>query len=136
MADNEKLLEAARMIQEHCEHTEMGTPCPLAFNGVCDGTGNCGVCERHANGFIPSDWKIPKPCRWTEADALLAKALILAGYTSARFLDGCYDGVFASGRDMVETRVPRGLLCGADSYKGVKLADIIAEYSEVTGHEV
>lgn len=41
MENNEKLLEAARMIQKHCERTECGEPCCFALNGVCEGIDDC-----------------------------------------------------------------------------------------------
>ena len=55
MVNNEKLLEAARMIQEHCEHTEMGYECPFAYEGVCDGIDNCLL-----GGYLPYKWIIPE----------------------------------------------------------------------------
>lgn len=125
MADNEKLLEAARMIREHCKHTEMGAPCPFAFGGVCDCAESCGI----SNGeCVPDeDWHIPKPCRWTENDALMAKALISVGYTSVCLLEH-YSSVLASDGSGLDWRIPSGLFSGVKTGETINLSDIIAEY--------
>lgn len=74
MADNERLLEAARMIQEHCNHTEQGGVCPFAYGGVCNGVEHCRLSIE--GGLNPGiDWDLQNAGRWTDADIALAKAL-------------------------------------------------------------
>lgn len=55
MADNEKLLEAARMIQEHCESIKPFEPCCFAFNGVCKGVDDCVLSP---DGGAPMLWSV------------------------------------------------------------------------------
>lgn len=79
MADNEKLLEAAWIIQEHCDKIEDGMPCCFAIKGICNGRGsNCCIGNRD---LLPAGWIMPKPKRWTDSDIALAKALIAFGVT-------------------------------------------------------
>ena len=115
MADNERLLEAARMIQEHCNHTEQGGVCPFAHGGVCDGFKRCGIAPRE---FIPGeDWDIPKLCRWTPADKALAAGLKANGYNSVtRAIVG---GVIALGRSK------QALVLGDDMFASVAEGEIV-----------
>lgn len=83
MADNKKLMEAAYMIKEHCNHTEKGGPCQFAHGGVCNGVEHCRLSEE--GGIIPgTDWDLQKPRRWTDADINLAKALRSFGVTKIK----------------------------------------------------
>lgn len=130
MADNEKLLESARMIQEHCTNTEMGGACPLSRDGVCDGLDNCGVC-----GYVSDRWKLPKHCRWTENDMVMAKALLTIGFERVAKNESI-EAIFALKADGTAWVIPSGLFKKINAGEIVNLYDIIAEYSEVTGHEV
>lgn len=56
MAENKKLLEAARMIQDHCQHTFEGEKCIFSEINRCKG---CQDCILGYDGFIPIDWEIP-----------------------------------------------------------------------------
>ena len=66
MDDNKKLFEAALLLKESCEK-KRGFP----FQ-ECD-------CLFYKNGCLliehPKYWKITEPCKWTENDYNLAKAL-------------------------------------------------------------
>lgn len=132
MADNEKLLEAARMIKEHCEAVKSHGECEFSTTGMCLGAINCRMCG-HAN--VPALWRIPKPCRWTENDMIMAKALIAAGFDRAARNESL-ETVFALKADDSVWTTPSGLFKSINASETVKLSDIIAEYSEVTGHEV
>lgn len=128
MADNEKLLEAARMIQEHCKHTERGKPCALAHGETCDGVNNCGVGKQFPGGCIPcEDWNIPKPCRWTENDLIMAKALIVSGFDRVAKKEG-QDVIFALMENGDAWIVPPMLFKSLNASETVNLSDIIAEY--------
>lgn len=124
MADNEKLLEAARMIQKHCEHTEQGGLCPFARGGVCDGFNLCGIAPKE---FIPGeDWDIPKQCRWTDADVNMAKALQTVGFVSV--MKAPYSCSILAKRDRgARWEVPSGLFESIKSGESVQLSDIVAE---------
>lgn len=75
--EDKKLIEAAKMIQAHCEKCEAGEPCCFAIGGKCDGViTNCRIGEGE---LFPSDWDIPEHSRWADADIDLAKALMAFG---------------------------------------------------------
>lgn len=126
MTDNEKLLvEAARMIQEHCKNVECGGKCPFAQGGVCCETSYCRIAPRE---FIPGeDWNLPEPCRWTENDAVMAKALIAAGYVAARG-DETVQVVFVSQENGDIWPAPKSVFSGIKPGETVNLSDIITEY--------
>ena len=105
MTDKEKLLEAARLLQEHCD----GRPCPGCALRVA---GKCFAKEEDGHYTSPKWWRIPEPRRWTDADIALAKALKAFGVTRVAAVNhrgtkpvwmlgenaNCYlpDGAFAS----------------------------------------
>lgn len=64
MENNEKLLEAARMLKSHCEETRFGEMCLFADGGECTGA---GVCLITCGGCGPSEWEIDES-RWTSGD--------------------------------------------------------------------
>lgn len=72
MSKTEKLLEAAKMIQEHCKKTVTGELCPFGEDVTCMGPRHCKL---GVGRDYPEEWDVPKPYSWTEADILLAKAL-------------------------------------------------------------
>lgn len=127
MSDNEKLLEAARMIQNHCKHTDVDGICPFSPNGICNGTAHCGISG--GRGAVPGeDWEISKPRRWTKRDIALAKALKPFGvefverWNNSRFVR------FGAGEASYETdRLPDGSFPALEDGEKVQLSDIIAE---------
>ena len=71
MVTKDEAIKAAEMLKEWCD----GLPCkccPFTRNGSSMG------CIFRASE-VPINWKIPKPCRWTDTDVELAKALKKAG---------------------------------------------------------
>lgn len=128
MAENEKLLEAARMIQEHCKHTEQGALCPFAHGGVCDGIDNCGIAG--VGETIPGeDLEIPKTRRWTDADVNMAKALQTVGFVSV-FKAAYSCAILANCKNGGDWQVPAGLFANLNKGETVHLFDIIAEVEE------
>lgn len=128
MDDNEKLLEAARMIRDHCRQTERNEPCPLAYGGVCDGVSNCGCSRPFPGECVPGDdWDIPDTRKWTPADKALAAGLKANGYTSITRVCGSGHVIASLGES------PDSLDLGEDLFKGlaknecVYLYDIIAD---------
>lgn len=100
-ADNEKLIEAAKLLKENCEKN----------NAKRNGLEKCN-CDFYKNGCIfinnyhyadgmPMHWPIPNPRRFTDADIALAKALKMFGahevcrdddgYVRVYYADGGYD---------------------------------------------
>lgn len=79
MTDNEKLIEAAKMLQENCQSKN-----PKCCEGCSfDKGGSCRL-----QGGIPYTWDIPKPRRFTVADIALAKALKLFGHVRVERCNG------------------------------------------------
>lgn len=79
MDDNEKLIEAAKLIKEHCDSTKTGNPCIFSVYETCEGPYKCRI---GFEKYFPTDWVIPKISRWTDADIALAKALMEFGVRS------------------------------------------------------
>ena len=67
MTENEKLIEAAKMLKEHCAAIECDT-CHFHLYGS---TEYCAL----NTGLVPEEWKLPQLRRWTDEDIALAKAL-------------------------------------------------------------
>lgn len=125
MAENEKLLEAARMLQEHCKHTEQGGLCPLAHNGICDGVNNCGIAG--VGETIPGeDWEIPEPCRWTKADVNMAKALMAVGFEVV-YEKAKRKYAYTGGAIGIQWELPTGLFENLTTVETVQLSDIVKE---------
>lgn len=128
MAENEKLLEAARMIQDHCKHTEVDGICPFSISGVCSGSACCGISG--GRGAVPGeDWKIPKLRRWTDADVNMAKALVSLGYVKVSKYSGKGQPI---ARDSLHATwyLDSGLFRSINDNETVQLSDIIAEVEE------
>lgn len=127
MADNEKLLEAARMIQEHCRNTDVERPCPFSKYKVCKGSDCCviGCIE-----CFPEDWEIPKLCRWTESDMSMAKALYFAGYSEIKRSDLDTLNCMVKEPDGSYFGLPSAFFKAVKSGEAVQLSDIIAEGAE------
>lgn len=128
MADNEKLLEAARMIQEHCKNTKQGGICPFAHGGACDGLDNCRISG--GSGLIPGyEWDVPKPRRWTDADVNMAKILVSLGYKKVmKFSDEKQP--IARDDEMGAWHLDSGIFAAIEGREVVQLSDIIAEGAE------
>ena len=125
MAENEKLLEAARMIQDHCKHTEVDGICPFSIYGVCSGSAFCGISG--GRGAVPGeDWKIPKLRRWTDADVNMAKALVSLGYVKVSKYSGKGQPI---ARDSLHATwyLDSGLFRAINDNETVQLSDILAE---------
>lgn len=133
MEERDKLIEAARTIQEHCKHTEKGGLCALSYRGVCDGVCNCRIsCE---GGPVPGeDWEIQKPCRWTGRDYNLAKALDDFGVDVVEKCrnDGCVRFGY-NGNSNEKDRLPVDSFSSLKDGELVELIDIIAEYEKCNG---
>ncbi len=67
MVTRDEAIKAAETLKEWCE----GRSC----NKCVFETYDCAF----RMGRTPSNWDIPKPCRWTDTDVELAKALKAAG---------------------------------------------------------
>ena len=125
MENNEKLLEAARMIQKHCKHTEVDGICPFSPNGICSGQAHCGISG--GRGAVPGeDWKIPQLRRWTDADVNMAKALVSLGYVKVSKYSGKGHPI---ARDSLHATwyLDSGLFRAINDNETVQLSDIIAE---------
>lgn len=73
MVTKDEAIKAAEMLKEWCEG-HLCKACP--FGERMDvGEYKCYF----ASGCVPFGWNIPKPCRWTDTDVELAKALKKAG---------------------------------------------------------
>lgn len=127
MADNERLLEAARMIQEHCNHTEQGGVCPFAHGGVCNGVEHCRLSIE--GGLNPGiDWDLQNAGRWTDADIALAKALQAFGVKELRKREHLEGVIFDCDAIMKEFHtLPLGAFKDMKFGETVYISDIIAE---------
>lgn len=124
MADNEKLLEAARMIKRHCKETGRDKPCCFAFDGICKGIENCTIGDYD---LFPCDWNVKN--RWTTSDVSMAVALRSVGYVRIKEKN-CHRQIFAENERGGEWHVPSGLFTAINSNETVQLSDIIAEGAE------
>lgn len=126
MDDNEKLIEAAKLIKEHCRKTKGTRNCVFSEYGQCEGPYKCKL---GAKKYLPNDWEIPKPSRWTDADIALAKALIEFGVEKVKnFKDECaiiYES--KDGTYPVKNALPKGAFSALNAYETVMLKDIVAE---------
>lgn len=125
MADNEKLLEAARMIKEHCHNTKEGDKCSLSHSGVCSGADSCGVIGT-GFGCPDSDWNLPKPRRWTAIDVKMAKALLAVNFVSVMKAPYSCSVLAKCGRGP-DWEVPAGFFDDIKAGEIVQLSDIIGE---------
>lgn len=120
MENNEKLLEAARMIKRNCKETDIKNPCCFALDGICKGIENCTIGDYD---LFPCDWDV-KDC-WTQADKALAAGLKANGYNSVtRTIVG---GAVALGRSKPALPLGNDMLSGVAAGEVVNLDDIIGE---------
>lgn len=120
MENNEKLLEAARTIQEHCESADAGSACPFAIDGVCNGIFGCTMRK------MPIDWKIPNRTRWTPADKALAAGLKANGYNSVTRAYGS-ESVLVLGRSQTALELGKDFFESLACNEVVNLDDIAGE---------
>lgn len=123
MSDNEKLLEAARMLQEHCKESCSGGPCPFSriSENRCAGTNWCFLAGS------PREWKVQKRCRWTSADKALGAGLKAYGYNSvSRAIRGS-EKVLVMGRSETVMELGKSLFANLQLGEVVNLDDIIGE---------
>lgn len=132
MEERDKLLEAARMIYDNCVKHAVGKPCIFADGGTCKGTENCSIGNEIK---LPYDWRITKPCRWTEKDYNLAKALVSFGVNQVCKL--MYENyVVHGGKSGILSclnGLPDGVFLNLEPDETIKLQDIIAEYEKCNG---
>lgn len=118
--EDKKLIEAAMLIQEHCDKTGGKKPCIFSEYGMCEGPYKCKI---GFGEYFPSSWNIPKPSRWTDADVALAKALMALGVKEVKEFHGAvlfvYEGLFA--------KAPDGAFSALNPNETVYLKDIVAE---------
>lgn len=110
--DNEKLIEAARLLKEHCSNTRC--------NKCVFDKGGCTLSVT----LTPSGWEIPTPRRWTDADIALAKALKAFG---AQRIGGRASVKFAYCIDGACYPVPSGAFANLSANEEISIDDIIAE---------
>ena len=72
--EKKKLIEAAKVLKEHCENNFREKECDCPFN-----FGDDGICS--IGDLCPNAWEVPKIKRWTPEDVALAKALKEVGAT-------------------------------------------------------
>lgn len=117
------MLEAARLIQEHCANSSVGSPCPFARKGLCDGFARCRIVA----DYIPSQWKLPKTRRWTDADVQIAKALAAFGVTRVRRINSTRRSAAEADDGTVYGIVPEAAFADLKPHEIVRLEDVIKE---------
>lgn len=123
MENNEKLLEAARTIQEHCESASLEDRCPFSTaGGKCNGDAFCLLSAGRYG--IPKDWKIS---RWTDADIALAKALQIAGYSEIKRSVTGVANCMVKEQDDSYFGLPSAFFKAVKTGETVQLSEIIAE---------
>lgn len=122
MENNEKLLEAARMLKSHCEGIGFGETCLFADGGECTGA---GVCLITCGGCGPSEWEIDES-RWSPADKSLAAGLKANGYNSVTRMLGS-ESVFVIGASKTALELGRDFFANLACNEVVNLDDIIGE---------
>lgn len=121
MENNEKLLEAARMLKSHCEKMEGCGKCCFIY-----GTANDLHCGISTSAGVPCGWRVPGKTRWTTADKDLAAGLKANGYNSVTraIVSG---GVVALGRSKPALSLDDDMFAGVAEGEVVNLDDIIGE---------
>ena len=130
MKENKKLLEAAWMIKEYCEHIDIGGECLFSKVKVCNGDVNCGFVNRIYS--LPCNgWAVPKPCRWCKEDYELAKVLKAFGMQEIKKIgDDVYCGVYKNFMEYL----PNFSFCGLEEEEVISLSEIIEEYEKSEYH--
>lgn len=120
--EDNKLIEAAKIIHEYCSKHLYRTPCCFSTTGICNSSQTC-MLGYMKNYITPSDWKIPKMRRWTDADISLAKALVEFGVQKVKENHGEVLFVYES----LCVKAPEGAFSALNSDETIYLKDIIAE---------
>lgn len=125
MENNEKLLEAARMIQEHCGKNCILSQCIFSTGGTC--CPDACIFQRGLYGLgIPATWKIPQQCRWTSADKAIAAGLKANGYNSVTRMHSS-ETVLVMGRSQTALELGKSFFANLQLGDVVNLDDIIGE---------
>lgn len=121
MENNEKLLEAARMLKTHCEKMEDCGKCCFIY-----GTANDLHCGISTSAGVPCGWRLPNTARWTPADKSLAAGLKANGYNSVTRMHGS-ESVLVMGRSQTALELGKGVFANLQLGEVVNLDDIIGE---------
>lgn len=123
MESNEKLLEAARMLKNHCDQQMEG--CGKCCFVYSTGTGSlhCGI---STSAGVPCGWRVPGESRWLPADEALAAGLKANGYNSVTraIVSG---GVVVVGRSKPALPLDDDMFDGIAEGEIVNLDDIIGQ---------
>lgn len=122
MITKDEAINAAETLKEWCG----GKPCNNCPFGIKEDEGEYG-CYFALGGF-PARWKIPKPCRWTDTDVELAKALKKAGADKVLLLHICEYVIWESSNQ--RGCVPKGSFEALSPGESVTLDTIIQEAKE------
>lgn len=126
MENNEKLLEAAMTIRDHCKKNGILRPCIFAVGGRC--LPDVCVFHRDLCGLrIPAAWNLPKGTgKWTQADKALATGLKANGYNSVtRACDN--ENVIVIGREKTALELGQDFFTSLACNEVVNLDEIIGE---------
>lgn len=121
MANNEKLLEAARMLKSHCEKMEDCGKCCFIY-----GTANDLHCGISTSAWVPCGWRVPGKTRWTPADKALAAGLKANGYNSVTRAYGS-ESVLVLGRSQTALELGKDFFESLACNEVVNLDDIAGE---------
>ena len=90
MVKEEDVIKAAETIKEWCHNQWRCCECPFV------GEKYCGL-----KSIMPSEWKIHKPRRWSDADVALASALIKNGYEMISSVNDCAFSIIGKNVDAI-----------------------------------
>ena len=120
MVTKDEAIKAAGTLKEWCDGLACRC-CPFT-----DSKNSMGCIFR--NDSIPTDWKLPKTCRWTDTDVELAKALKKAGADKVLLLHICECVIWESSNQ--RGCVPKGSFEALRPGESVTLDTIIQEAKE------
>lgn len=121
MENNEKLLEAARMLKSHCEKMKGCGKCCFIY-----GTANDLHCGISTSAGLPCGWRVPGKTRWTPADKAIAAGLKANGYNSVTRMHGS-ETVLVMGRSQTALELGKGVFENLQLGEVVNLDDIVEE---------
>ena len=114
MVTKDEVIKAAKTLKEWCGQISCDQ-CPYESGSCCS-----------LRGRDPALWDIPKPCRWSDADVQMAKAMKMYGYASVERL--------ATGELVSRSSdrcPPKSELAGLNPGESVSFDDIIQEAEHV-----
>lgn len=119
MVTKDEAIKAAKTLKEWCNNQRRCCECSFG------GEEYCGL-----EFTMPSEWIIPKPSRWSDADVQMAKAMKMYGYKSAeRWKDG---KLMVRSSDISGCFFPpKFIFVGLNIGESVSLDDIIQEAEHV-----